>query len=205
MTDTITARLWLIVGLCLSLAGCGLTTPRPEVHHYTLALRVADPTASAAKATLVVRPLSAHDPYNQERLVYRSSPYQLDFYNSHRWAAAPTEQVAEWTRQYLRSAGLFSAVSPTGDGMADFTLNGRIRQCDEVDHDNTWEAILSVDFWLTRSDQRTPLWFHTYTATQTTAKRHPSAIAEAMSHNLETILGRLAGDLAPVVAAQTSP
>jgi ABC-type uncharacterized transport system auxiliary subunit len=200
-----TSRFQIVTLICLSLCGCSLSKPRPEVHHYTLALTIPEAASGTTKATLVVRTLSAHDPYNQERLVYRSSPYQMDFYNYHRWAASPTEQITDWTRKYLRGVVLFSDVYPTGEGNADFILNGRLRQLDEVDREETWEAVLSIDFWLTRPDQRTPLWLHTYTATQQAAKRNPAAVAEAMSHDLETILSQLVRDLAPVVAARPTP
>lgn len=196
---------WIAASWCLLCCGCSLTKPRPEVHHYTLALHVPEAAAGMAKATLVVRTFSAHDPYNQERLVYRSSPYLMDFYNYHRWAASPTEQISDWVRKYVWGSGLFSLVYPTGEGSADFTLHGSIRQLDEVDHEETWEAALSIDFWLTRADQRTPLWLHTYTATQQTAKRNPAAVAETMSRNLESILTQLINDLAPVVAAPSAP
>ena len=196
---------WVAVSLCFLLCSCSLTKPRPEVHHYTLTLHVPEVSSSTAKATLLVRTFSAHDPYNQERLVYRSSPYLMDFYNYHRWAASPTEQLSDWTRKYMRSSGLFSLVYPTGEGIADFTLHGSIRQFDEVDHGETWEAALSVDFWLTRADQRTPLWLHTYTTTQQTAQRNPAAVAETMSRNLESILNQLINDLTPVVAAPSAP
>jgi len=185
--------------------GCSLTTPRPEVHHYTLAVRLPAPTGATTKATLSVRPFSAHDPYNQSLLVYRTSPYQIDFYNYHRWAAAPAELITDWTRQYLRSTALFAKVYPAGEDAADFALNGRIRRFDEVDQEQTWQAVLSIDFWLTRDDQRIPLWFQSYTAAQEATKRNPAAVAEAMSRNLETILGKLIIDLTPVVAASSPP
>jgi ABC-type uncharacterized transport system auxiliary subunit len=191
---------WTII-----LSGCSLTKPRQEVYHYTLALHLPETAMSTVKATLIVRNFLAQDPYNQERLVYRTSPYQLDFYNYHRWAAIPTEQVTDWTRRYLRTTSLFAKVYPTSDGAADFILTGKIRQLDEIDHEQAWEATLSIDFWLTRAEQRTPLWFQSYSATQQTAKRNPSAVAEAMSRNLETILSKLVTDLAPVVAAPTGP
>ena len=188
------------------ICGCSLTKPRPEVHHYTLMVTV--PTATTqktAKTTLVVRPFSAAEPYNQERLVYRTSPYELDFYNYHRWAASPVQQVTDWTRQYLRGASLFAKVYPTGEGIADFALGGKIRQFDEIDKDQSWDATLSIDFWLTGIDHRKPLWSRSYTATRQTERRNPTAVAEAMSRNLEDILGRLVADLAPVVAGKTGP
>jgi uncharacterized lipoprotein YmbA len=186
-------------------SGCSLSSPRPEVHHYTLTLHAPETTSDKGKASLVVRAFSAHDPYNQERLVYRTSPYQLDFYNYHRWASSPTEQVTDLTRRYLRGTAIFAKVYPSTEGSADFTLNGRILQFEEIDHDQTWEAALSIDFWLTRAEQRTPLWFRTYSTSRQTEKRNPAAVAEALSRNLETLLGQLAADLALVVATPGGP
>jgi ABC-type uncharacterized transport system auxiliary subunit len=138
-------------------------------------------------------------------MIYRSSPYRLDFYNYHRWAAVPAELVTDWTRHYLRKSGLFAKVFPTAEGNADWSLGGVIYQFEEVDHEQTWEAVLAIDFWLTRTGQHSPVWFQSYTATHQADKRNPEAIAEAMSHNLENILGQLTHDLASVVAAPLAP
>jgi ABC-type uncharacterized transport system auxiliary subunit len=193
----------LAVGSVL-LHGCSLTKTRPDVHYYALVLTVPEAPTQTTKLSLIVRPFFARDPYNQERLVYRASPYQLDFYHYHRWAASPAEQVTDWTRRYLRGSGLFTRVFPTADGNADLAVGGVIRQIEEVDHAQSWEAVLSIDFWLARADQRSPLWFQAYTATQRSAKRNPAAVAEAMSRNLENILGQLVADLAPVVTTLQS-
>jgi ABC-type uncharacterized transport system auxiliary subunit len=149
--------------------------------------------------SLVVRPFAARDPYTQLRIVYRPSPYLLDFYNYHRWAAPPAEQVTDWTQRYLRRTGLFTEIFPTAEARADLTLGGVLQQFEEVDHEQTWEAVLSIDFWLTQADQHRPFWFRSYTATQQAARRNPEAIAEAMSRNLENILRQLTMDLTPVV------
>jgi len=193
--------LWGLVLWSALIGGCSLTTPRPEVRYYTLMLTVPEAHSGMAQTSLVVRPFTAHDPYNQERMVYRSSSYQLDFYNYHRWAASPAEQVTDWTRRYLTGAGLFAKVFPTSNGSADMALGGKVRQIEEIDHEQTWDAVLSVDFWLTRSDQHSPFWFQSYTATRQAAKRNPESITEALSRNLEDILRRLTADLMSVGAA----
>ena len=198
-------RMWLAWGVVvwsMSLAACSFTTPRPEVHHYTMMLTVPE-TLSTRHVSLVVRPIGARDPYEQERIVYRSSAYAFDLYNYHRWASLPGEQVTAWTRRYLRGSGLFAQVFPSSDSSADFVLDGTVQQFEEIDREKTWEAAISIDFWLVRSGERTPVWFQSYSATQPAAKRNPEAIAEAMSRGLENILGRLVADLAPVVTAPT--
>lgn len=183
----------------ITFTGCSLAKPQPEVHYYALALQLPEARPNTAKTSLVIRPLSARDPYNQERIVYRTSPYAFDLYNFHRWASFPAEQVTHWTRRYLQATGLFSQVFPTTDGNADIVLDGRIRQFEEIDREATWEAALSIEFWLIRSGERSPFWSRPYSATKPASRRNPEAIAEAMSQGLEDILQQLTTDLAPVV------
>jgi len=203
--STGTRLLWGLALWSVLLGGCSLTKPRPEVRHYALALTVPEVPAGRAKLSLIVYSFTARDPYGQDLMVYRASPYRLDFYNYHRWAATPAELVTDWTRRYLREAGLFAKVFPTTDGNADWILSGVIQQFAEVDHEQSWEAALAIDFWLTQADQHSPFWFQSYTATQPAEKRNPEAIAAAMSRNLENILARLTADLALVVAAPLPP
>ncbi|MCS6924264.1 MAG: PqiC family protein [Candidatus Binatia bacterium] len=196
-----TRLVWSVVVLCgVITQGCSLTRARPAVRYYSLSIALPEPAPGAGTLSLVVRPFTARDPYDRNSMVYRQSPYQLDFYQYHRWAATPAQQVTEWTRRYLGQSGVFAKVFPTPDATADLALSGIIRQFEEIDHQHTWEAALSIDFWLTRGDQRTPLWFRSYAATQQAAKRNPAAIAEAMSRNLETILRQLIADLAAAIA-----
>ena len=200
-----TMRMWLVWGVAvwsMGFGACSFTRPRPEVRHYMLTLSVPN-APSTQKMSLAVRLIGARDPYDQERIVYRSSPYAYDLYNYHRWASPPGEQVTTWARRYLRGSGLFAQVFPNSDSAADFVLDGTIQQFEEIDREKTWEAALSIDFWLVRAGERTPVWFRVYSATQQAAKRNPEAIAEAMSRNLENILGQLVADLAPVVTSPT--
>lgn len=183
----------------LLLAGCGLLRPAPAVRYYVLTLPPPPEPAANAAPSLVVQTFSAHAPYDQHRLVYRPSPYQLDFYTYHRWASSPAEQVTDWTRRYLRSSGLFAKVFPTSDGQADYVLGGAVRRIEERDGEQTWEAALGLEVWLSRPPQRTPFWFESYSVSRQANRRHPAAVAEAMSHNLGVILGQLAADLRPLV------
>lgn len=194
----------LLLGLAVwsfLLMSCSLTKPRPAVHHYALALQLPEVRSSTARTSLVIRPLSARDPYDQERMVYRTSPYAFDLYSSHRWASSPAEQVTYWTRRYLQTTGLFSQVFPTTDSNADVVLGGVVRQFEEIDHEATWEAALSIEFWLTRANERSPFWFHSYSVIKPADRRNPEAIAAAMSQGLEEILRQLTTDLEPIVSA----
>ena len=192
----------------LVLGGCSLTRSKQEVQYYALTL----PTRSAAPsspapitASLVVRPFSAQPPYHRDRMVYRSSPYEFDFYHYHRWVTKPADMLTTLTRRTLQQSGLFTTVYPTPDARADLRLGGVVRQYEEVDQAQSWQAVLSIEVWLSRSQEPAPFWFQSYSATRLAAKRNPAAVAEAMSQNLQDILARLTNDLASALATKPVP
>ena len=207
----------LLFGLSLwsmLLAGCSITQSKQEVHYYALSLPSANTASattaqttasSASSASLVVRPFTAQQPYSRDRMVYRSSPYQVNFYHYHRWVSKPADMVTTLTRRALQQSNLFSTVYPTPDAPADMRLGGVVRQCEEIDQPQSWQAVLSIDVWLSRSRNASPFWFETYTATQQAAKRNPAAVAEAMSRNLQEILQQLSADLASELAKLSVP
>lgn len=187
----------LLAGLLPLLISCGAS--RPEVRHYTLALPLPEGARDAeAKKTLLVRHLAARAPYDQERMVYRSSPYRVDFYHYHQWASPPGEQVAEWALRYLRQSGLFAQVVAFPGATGDLVLGGVIRDFEEVDKGDVWEAVLAVDLWLARAENQPPLWTRSYRVSRAAARRNPEAIAQAMSQNLEQVLKQVTADLTPL-------
>ncbi len=196
-----------LLALLISLVfcGCSLTHPKQEVQYYVLALPPPSPVPSGpapVKASLVVRPFTAQPPYDRDRMVYRSSPYEFDFYHYHRWVTKPADILTALTRRTLQQAGLFTAVYPTPDARADLRLGGVVRQYEEVDQAQSWQAALSIEVWLSRSQESAPFWFQSYSATRRASRRNPVAVAEAMSQNLQDILDRLTNDLAGALASQ---
>lgn len=198
----------LVLLTSLVCCGCSLTRSKQEVQYYALALPPHSPAPSGTapvKASLVVRPFAAQPPYNRDRMVYRSSPYEFDFYHYHRWVTKPADMLTTLTRRTLQQSGLFTTVYPTPDARADLRLGGVVRQYEEVDQAQSWQAALSIEVWLSRSQEPAPFWFQSYSATRLATKRNPAAVAEAMSQNLQDILARLTTDLANALATQPAP
>ena len=96
------ALLGLLAPLAL-LAACG--GKLPETRYYQLAAD-APRTASATETgrgelVLVLEPLSADDAYQDERIVYRTGPYRLDYYQYHRWSASPGVMITGYLEDAL--------------------------------------------------------------------------------------------------------
>ena len=71
--------------LVFGLAGCAGKVP--ETRYYQLASPPRAP--NTGDQILVVEPLVTDAAYDDDRIVYRISPYRLDYYQYHRWTGAP--------------------------------------------------------------------------------------------------------------------
>lgn len=128
-----------LAGLLLVLAGCGGAIPK--THYYVLSLPPSPNANGAGMAarpagsrSLAVLPLRAPEQLEQDRIVYRPSPVELDYYDYHRWAQRPTSVLTEALVERLRASHAFSAVF-LFDGRAkpDYLLRTSLERLDEID------------------------------------------------------------------------
>jgi uncharacterized lipoprotein YmbA len=122
---------WLAI-LILT-AGCGGTIPKTR--YYVLALPAPAPQAhDAAPFTAAVMPFRAPDQLEQDRIVYRPSAVEIDFYEYHRWAERPATTLTTALVERLRAQRLFSTVAVfDGKGRPDYLIRGRVDRLEEVD------------------------------------------------------------------------
>jgi hypothetical protein len=123
--------LWLAVVL-----GGGFATAcgggrAPDTHYYDLASNARRHAGDGP--VLVIEPLSADEPYDDERMVYRENPYRVDFYHYHRWSASPGAVVSRHLERALGASGRFSAVLREDAKNAAYVLGGRLIALEEVD------------------------------------------------------------------------
>lgn len=185
--------------LLVVLSGC--FSGRPVTQYYSLALRLPPADAAAQRSeTLLVGRFNARDPYAQGRLVYRPGDFKLGYYNYHVWGSLPAEQLGEWTVRWLRATGRFPRVVSLSEGAADLVLGATLREFDEIDRGDHWDAALAIDFWLARPDQVVPPWLKSYRRECRAERRNPEAIAKALSRCLEGVLSELSQELPAAIA-----
>jgi len=181
------ARVAIACALAASVAGCALVRKMPEVRYYTLAL----PAASAARLPVPIQVgvFTADQPYTTERIAFRTSPYRLDYYTYHRWAADPRNLLRDAIRDYLEAAA-------AGGSDAPLEVEGHIRQLEEIDAPDAWRAAITLDLKAARGGA--VVLERTYGETEQAESRNPEAVAAALSRALRRILERFLSDLAPV-------
>ncbi|HEV7554268.1 MAG TPA: ABC-type transport auxiliary lipoprotein family protein [Kofleriaceae bacterium] len=180
------------------LAACG--GKLPETRYYALSA----PPTSADHGTLdlAVEPLSTEPGYDDERIVYRQSPYRLDYYQYHRWSAAPGVVVGGYLAQGLEATGKFHSVAREPTDKTPLVIGGRVLALEEVDQSATrWLGHIVVELTATDRASGAVVWTQRYDDTEPLATQSPEGLARAIS----TAMGRIVDKAASAIGGIDAP
>lgn len=189
------ARAALVTLLAVGAAACAGRTP--PTRYYDLAT----PTASVPPAgpTLVLDQLSTDDAYDDERIVYRTSRYRLDYYDYHRWSAPPGVLIANYLERSLERSGRFAGVVRDVTRDAPAILSGRVAALEEVDVSRkAWLGHVVVELRLIDTRTGDTLWSAQYDESEPLTRQSPEGLAEAIS----VAMARIVDQAAPVISAR---
>jgi len=191
MTTTRLVRLSSMV-LVLLLVSCFGSSPPKEERFYNLT----GPRYSAfvrGGPRLVVASFAAAAGYDSQRLAYRLSPYEIQYYGYRQWVTEPARLFQEWTMRHLRASKMFAEVT-SSDRLRDPTavLYGVVEAVEEVDRGETWLARLSMTFILRQGESEKVVLRHHFDTTRPCARRHPDEVPKEIAKILEKESKRLA-------------
>jgi ABC-type uncharacterized transport system auxiliary subunit len=178
------ARALATVAVAAALAGCSLAPTTPHIRYYTLAVTGTPPTH--LDAPVRVGTFTADQPYATERIAFRSSPYRLDYYTYHRWAADPRDLLRAATRDYFERAA--------GTHGSPYEIEGHLRRLEEVDQPAEWQGALALDVRVTRGG--VVVLDRVFHETEPAESRNPEAVAAALSRALQRVLDQVLTELA---------
>lgn len=184
--------------LVLALAACSSKTPDTRFYQLAAPQQRAPVTSDI---TLVVEPLTTDPAYDDERIVYRANAYRLDYYNYHRWSAAPGMMVGNYLEEALERSGRFRAVTRELSSDAPAVLGGRVVAIEEVDRSKTqWVGRLVIELNLTDAKTNRVLWSEQYEETEPVPVQTPEGLARALS----VAMNRIVAKAAPAIATQVT-
>jgi ABC-type uncharacterized transport system auxiliary subunit len=196
--------LWVVV--VAAAAGLACAPSVPPSHFYRLQLpaeRGMQPVACERqqRASLIVQDMQVAGAYDDARMVYRESEYQLQRYDYHEWAAPPGELVSDALRDGYDASGWFERVERGYDASADAGLYGRVIPLEEVDLGATrWVGHLRLELELRDVKTNARLWSHEYDVTQPMEQRSPGGLAAAASRMLREVIDASGPEMATVVS-----
>jgi ABC-type uncharacterized transport system auxiliary subunit len=205
MTRTLALALARAAAAAAAIAACGGKIP--QTRYYQLAAPAAAPVAAAGATprgalVLAIEPLSADDAYQDERIVYRTGPVRLDYYEYHRWSAPPGVLIARYLEQALERTGHFRAVVRELSADAHVVLGGRVIAIEEVDESPTrWLGRVAIELRLEDARTGAVLWTGELAETEPLAEQSPEGLARALSGAMARIVARAI----PEIVAATAP
>ncbi|OPZ71272.1 MAG: hypothetical protein BWY83_01226 [bacterium ADurb.Bin478] len=179
---------WLCAALVLF--ACG---HMPQARYYLLA--VPDPQPGAVKKELVLRlaSVTADAVHSQDRLIFRTSGYEVQFDPYRRWALAPTEMIQQSTLDFLAKTGVFKRVTATlPDAQERFwSLAIAVRAFEEIVTPERRFGRVSLQAQVSEGVRDLPIWEGTLTAEETIQGTDADDIIRALSLATEKTLRQL--------------
>ncbi len=176
----------MIAAGVLFLAACAAA---PEIRYFRVEYPLPGPSAnSPLPLTLGIARLTAPEPYHQERIIYRTSPYQVQYYAHDRWESPPVDMVNDRLLEQFVASGWFRRVVPWRRGEAlDYRLEARLRRFEELDEADGWYGLVEPEYEIVDRDGRSLL---REVASQPVRaeSRNPEGTAEALSRGLRAAL-----------------
>ncbi len=176
------------------LGACAGKLPETRFYQLAPAPSTQQPTGDV---TLVVEPLATDPAYDDERIVYRTTPYRLDYYQYHRWSSPPGAMVGNYLERALEDSGKFRSVVREISADAPAVLGGRVIAIEEVDTSKSnWRGRIVIELTLSDARTGTLLWTQQYDETEPLPSQSPEGLAKALS----AAMGRIVAKAAPSIA-----
>lgn len=177
---------FVVLGL---LANCGSV---PQTFYYRVDYQIEDLRNGnqAIPFTLGISQFDADVLYEGDRIVYRQSPYQVQFYHYRRWIAAPKKIVTEKVLKQYQASGIFAnVVSMPAVTKSDYTLKGEIQAFEEWDEGDSWYGLVTIEFKLQNTDLEI-VWKKSLSEKTLIEKKEHIEIVKAISRSLHKVVKR---------------
>lgn len=165
----------------LVLAGCG-SVRYPATYTLDFPRPVQAAFSSGALAPVAVGEFRCPEYLCEGRIVYRSSPEEVGFYEYHRWAMNPRDAITQYVMDDFRALSLFQSVAVHERGSdAAYVLSGNIERFEEVDEGRDVHVVCTISAQLLETRTRSVVWSDTASETVTVEKRDVRGVVSSLS------------------------
>lgn len=184
------------LALSIACAACGGKIT--ETRYYQLAQP--ETKQRGGSDVLVLQSLTTNAAYDDERMVYRTTPFRLDYYDYHRWTSSPGVMVGNYLEQALETSGRFRAVVRELTPDAPVVLTGRVIAIEEVDRSATqWLGRIALELVLSDAHTGALLWTEQIDETEPLLQRTPEGLAAALSIAMSRIVAHVLPTIADAI------
>jgi len=192
-----------IIGACIFctlsvLTGCGsLPLKQYYLLNYIPSTQRDRLNLMAYSCTIRLRDFDIEEAYNRPQIVYRQSPFQLQYDYYRAWAVNPARMITDLVYKHLLTAGLVSSVIRRFDEgpKPEYELSGMIEALDEYDSQELWFAHIALRINLTRISDGTSLYTKRFDLRKRVFEHKPENVIRELSSLMEFIMTRAIHDI----------
>lgn len=147
--------------------------------------------------TIRLRDFSIEEAYNRPQIVYRQSPFALQYYVYRVWAVKPARMVTDLVYKHLETRNLVSSVTRRFDEgpKPDYELSGVIEALEEYDSEELWFAHLAIRMNLVRLSDGQSIYTRRFDIRKRVYKHNPENVIRELSALMEYIMTQAAHDM----------
>ncbi|MGA8182061.1 MAG: ABC-type transport auxiliary lipoprotein family protein [Terriglobia bacterium] len=192
----------------LLLTACAST---PQTRYYTL--RTPPPPAAASAKThlaLQVERFEVPDLLLDNRIIYYTSPTELNFHEYHRWSSDPGDMLNELAMKFFAGTGLFQQVyAYPAPVHADYTLRGRVLDLGELRYETggngkSGGVQLGLKLDLVQTQQNKVVWSERLEQREPIQQNNVQGAVNAMNIAVEHLLQNAYGGISRVVEKEVA-
>lgn len=149
---------------------------------------------------LQVEPVEVEDIYNDYRLVYRTSPFEINYYAYHFWVEKPERVVRDAIRDYLLLKKIFShVITSFSQGDPDLLLKAKVYVMEEFDMPPGWFARLRMEIEIRDFKTGERVLFHSFNRQKKFAikkvERLPVVLSGILKEEVDNLIQKLSVQL----------
>jgi uncharacterized lipoprotein YmbA len=142
--------LFALIFAALAITGCISSVGKEYFQLYlpqNTATTAGVETTHKIDKVLLVESVEVDSIYNDYRMVYRTSPFHLNYYSYKYWIKKPRALVRDAIVDYFSKNNVFKkVVTGFAEGEPDIQLKAVVHIIEEYDRPDTWFAHLKMDF-----------------------------------------------------------
>lgn len=187
-------RIYVPVWLMLFLVGC---MSSPARRYYQLHLTGPEaPVSKTINKTILIEPVYVDDLYDDYRIVYRLSPFELNYYSYEFWADKPAKLIRDSITRYLTRKNAFHRViQEISRGEPDVLWKSEVLAVEEVDRQDVWYARLAMEVELVDFKSREILYDYQFDRQEELATKSVALIPITLSNILREELDKIVLDI----------
>jgi ABC-type uncharacterized transport system auxiliary subunit len=194
--------IFAFTALALTLSNCGGV---PPTYYYQIDYDyTSGENSSVLPLTLALGQFGADVLYESDKIVYRDSPYEVQFYHYRRWITQPEKLVTEKVFRQYRAAGRFQRVVRIPSVYkVDYILKGRITAFEEWDEGDSWFGVVTIEFQLHSLESNELVWEKAISEKTAAQQKDPANVVKAISESLKKVVDQSISEVAEHLKSNT--